>query len=107
MKPKNLLSLLLLLALGFSIVHEFVITHHEKSHQHCDVTEYVLEFSKPVADMHDSGDLCESHHLFHVSFILTQPLPLAQPLPRSQKPLAEISLYPVHLPGFFLKPPIS
>ena len=63
MKKHNFWTILLLLAFSFSIAHAFVIEANEADH--CSVQEYVQEFSQS----NDCGDVCEIHHMFHMSYI--------------------------------------
>ena len=69
---KKILSLLLLVVMSFSIAHGVVLDIHEEDH--CSVQEFVAEFSHPI--QHDieehEGDLCNSHFMLHLSFILPQ-----------------------------------
>ena len=67
--------LLLLVVMFFSITHELVFDGHEESH--CSVQEYVAEFSAPIhhdqLDEHEhENDFCDSHFMFHISFLLPQ-----------------------------------
>jgi hypothetical protein len=67
---KKILSLLLLVVMSFSIAHGVVLDIHEENH--CSVQEFVAEFSHPI--QHDieehEGDLCNSHFMLHLTFIL-------------------------------------
>ena len=66
----RLINLLLLFVMSFSIAHGVVLDMHEEDH--CSVQEFVAEFSHPI--QHDieehEGDLCNSHFMLHLSFIL-------------------------------------
>jgi hypothetical protein len=106
MKTKKLLSLLLLFALSFSIIHEFAIALYEDSHSHCDVVHYIKEFSEPVCDTDDQNNLCVSHYLFHISFILSNPVKLITGKQVSSVPKSNSFFYPTLIPQTFLKPPI-
>ena len=69
----KLINLLLLVVMSFSIAHGVVLdTHNEESH--CSVQEYVAEFSAPIhqdeAQHEHENDSCDSHYMFHVSFLL-------------------------------------
>jgi hypothetical protein len=68
---KKLINLLLLFVMSFSIAHGVVFDEHEDSH--CSVKEYVAEFSVPIyhdETHHDKSDICDTHFMFHVSFLL-------------------------------------
>ena len=66
----QLIKLLLLFVMSFSIAHGVVVDVHPS--EHCSVQEFVAEFSHPI--QHDidehKGDLCNSHFMLHLSFIL-------------------------------------
>ena len=67
----RLMNLLLLFVMGFSIAHGVVFDTHEDSH--CSAKEYVAEFSAPIyhnESHHDENDTCDTHFMFHVSFLL-------------------------------------
>ena len=66
MKLKSITALVLLLALSFSVVHEYSVVFYDKDHH--DAAEYVLELSKPSAH----GDICDIHFEYHQSFLLSQ-----------------------------------
>jgi hypothetical protein len=55
----------------FSIAHGVVL--RDDFDDHCSLQEYVTEFSHPI-EHHDEhkGDLCESHFMFHLSFLLPE-----------------------------------
>ena len=68
---KKLISYILLIAISFSIAHGVVLDTHED--EHCSIQEFVAEFSEPVShdDLHEhENDTCDSHYIFHVSFLL-------------------------------------
>ncbi|SFV68045.1 hypothetical protein MNB_SV-14-807 [hydrothermal vent metagenome] len=66
----RLINLLLLVVMSFSIAHGVVLNDDYKSN-HCSIQEYVAEFSEPIhhKNIHEH-DACESHYLFHISFLL-------------------------------------
>jgi len=67
---RKLINLFLLIVISFSVAHGIVIDTHQDDH--CSVQEYVAEFSHPIShdiEEHD-GDLCNSHFLLHISFLL-------------------------------------
>ncbi|BBG65320.1 hypothetical protein NNO_0617 [Hydrogenimonas sp.] len=57
-------SILLLFSLFTNVVHAAII-YSFKSCEHETVCEYVLEMEQ----VNDCGDLCEKHHMFHLSAI--------------------------------------
>ena len=67
---KKFINLILLIAISFSIAHGVVLDTHQD--EHCSIKEYVAEFSEPVyheIEAHE-GDLCNTHFMLHISFIL-------------------------------------
>ena len=90
---RNFINYLLLIVMFFSIAHGVVL--QEDLAEHCSVTEYVSEFSVPI-DHHDEHDneLCESHFMLHLSFLLPKNFSLFDP---SQGNLIPQSSYLVNL----------
>ena len=75
MKIKSFITLSLLLAISFSIVHEYAFAFYDDNH--CNTAEYVEEFKGPVAhdiDSHESSghedDICDIHFEYHQAFLL-------------------------------------
>ena len=66
---KKLINLLLLTVMFFSIAHGVVLENDFGDH--CSVKEYVSEFDHAI-EHHDDhkGDCCETHFMFHLSFVL-------------------------------------
>jgi hypothetical protein len=67
---QKILSLLLLVVMSFSIAHGVMLDIHQD--EHCSAQEFVAEFSHPIQhdiDEHD-GDLCNSHFMLHLSFLI-------------------------------------
>jgi len=95
-------GLLVLLLLGFfiNITHPYIIDAN--GHKNESMKEYVQEINQPVG----SGDLCDIHHLFHISFILANPQINIEEIFVSQIVDFAISPYypPLLEPSF--KPPI-
>ena len=101
MKFKSITILVLLFALGFSVVHEYTFAFYDK--EHCSVTEYVHELSAPTAH----GDICNFHFEYHQSFLLSQktPLPYIEYLSLVQSSYNES--YTFHIGTNLFKPPIA
>jgi len=77
-----LIKLLLLVVMSFSITHGVVFDMHED--EHCSVQEFVAEFSHPIQhdlNEHD-GDLCNSHFMLHLPFLLPSYFTLAELSPQ-------------------------
>ena len=103
MKKKNLLSLFLLFAMSFQVVHAYAIDLLD-THE-CEVNEYVVEFSQPIS-AHVSDDICNLHSSFHIPFLLPQAIlfPISTDSPES--PQSFIKSYDYDAPKTFLIPPI-
>jgi len=67
----SIINLLILISISFSIAHGVVLNPH-KDNNHCSIKEFVVEFSKPINHNKDENnkDLCDSHFMLHISFIL-------------------------------------
>jgi len=69
----KLINLLLLVVMSFSIAHG-VLLNDEHKDNHCSIQEYVSEFSEPIIHHKNThkhkNDACESHYMFHISFLL-------------------------------------
>ncbi len=75
MKIKSFITFSLLLAVSFSIVHEYAFAFYDD--QHCNTAEYVQELQGPVtleAGPHESSghteDICDIHFEYHQAFLL-------------------------------------
>ncbi len=101
MKFKSITTLVLLFALGFSVVHEYAFSLHDKDH--CSVTEYVHELSAPTSH----GDICDIHFEYHQSFLLSKktPVPVIEYLASVQRTHNESYSFQIHTSLF--KPPIA
>ncbi len=70
---RKLINLLLLIVMFFSIAHGVVLENDFGDH--CSVKEYVSEFDHAI-EHHDEHEdnCCETHFMFHLSFLLPEPL---------------------------------
>ena len=87
---KKLINLFLLSAMFFSIAHGVVLDPHAS--EHCSIEEYVAEFSAPDVHEHDEehqNDACDSHYIFHISFLVPEGFML-------HEPHVELSLFHPH-----------
>ncbi|WP_456403472.1 hypothetical protein [Hydrogenimonas sp.] len=75
---RKAISITLLLSFFLNIAHASVISFTQ-SCDHERVCEYVAEMEKGA----DCGDLCDMHHLFHFSAIVTAPAVIIPKLGRS------------------------
>ena len=103
---KKLINLLLLVVMSFSIAHGVVL--QDDFAKHCSVAEYVDEFSHP-ADHHDEHDseLCESHFIFHISFLLPDRLTLLEAYSFNSPIEYTLHLNDVSSKNNTFRPPIS
>ncbi len=101
MKFKSITTLVLLFALGFSVVHEYAFAFYDK--EHCSVTEYVHELSAPTSH----GDICDIHFEYHQSFLLSKKtsVPVIEYLSLVQRTNNESYSFQIHTNLF--KPPIA
>ncbi|WP_424565580.1 hypothetical protein [Sulfurimonas sp.] len=96
----KLINILLLLVLGFSISHGFII----KDKPNSDTVEYIVEFSH---DLHEElKKNCDFHCDFHTSYILTDTFFLKINYTPTLKVSSNTKLYFYHPSENFLKPPI-
>jgi len=65
MNTKQLTTFFILIALSFSLVHEFAFTLYDE--KKCNVSEYISELNAPV----ECGDICDIHYEYHQSYIAT------------------------------------
>lgn len=70
MKRNQLVALLLILMLSFSITHSFVV---EENHEHTDVHEWVAEISHQahLDAEHDDSFHCEFHNSYIIPLNIT------------------------------------
>lgn len=64
MKIKSIITLALLFAMSFSVLHEYAFAFYDEDH--CSVTEYVNELQTPSSH----GDICDVHFGYHGTYIL-------------------------------------
>lgn len=99
---KRILTLVLLLSIGFNVAHAYVIevldTHP------CQMSEYVDEFHNDTAIPAD--DICHLHHFFHIAFILPHINVTLSGSYIASKPSAKINRYTFIQNTTFFKPPI-
>lgn len=63
MKLKSIITFSILLALSFSIMHEFAFAQFDE--EHCSVSEYISEFEAP----NNCGDICDTHYEYHQAYM--------------------------------------
>jgi hypothetical protein len=102
---KRLLTLLLLLVMGFNIAHAYVIEVFD-THP-CSMSEYVHDINDVLQNDMTESDICHIDHFFHIAFILPE---LEISLSRSNfahLPFSNIQRYEYNSYDNFLKPPIN
>ncbi len=103
MKRKNILLFLLLFAMSFNTLHAYVL---ELVDIHpCEVSEYVLEFDKPVHD-ENNHDICDIHHGFHLVFLMPFTTLMLHNTTASLHPLYSQQEHSYRYNPDFLRPPI-
>jgi len=98
----KIIHLLLLMALTFNIAHASIIAVED----HCDhesVSEYVLEQS----DSQQCNDLCDLHHLFHLTAIITPTISFLNATQFRETPKTELLTYHPLFKETENKPPIA
>jgi len=101
MKTKKFVTLILLFALSFSVVHEYAFAFYDTNH--CSTAEYIAELEVPQ----DHGDICDIHFEYHQSFLLTQDAQLPLYTLSSSQELFEHQNYNFQTQLEFFKPPIA
>ncbi len=104
MKNNKLLTLVLLFAMSFQVLHAYAIdvldTHA------CEVSEYVHEFShSSIGRDTQKHDICDIHFEFHTAFIVPQNITIKQIDSMQDKPYSPINEYKYDASRNFLKPP--
>lgn len=102
MKTKRLISLALLLALSFGIIHEYAFAMLDNNH--CSASEYINELDNPSSH----NDICDIHFEYHQSiFLLSQNIILPKIEKNDFVTNFEDESYYFYNPLEFFKPPIS
>lgn len=101
MKKRNFWTILLLISISFSILNGFFIQANEKDS--CSLSEYVSEFSQT----NDCGDLCDLRHMFYISFILPDAIPMIRFDNHNTSPRCEQQFCSNKYTPFTFRPPIA
>ncbi len=104
MKTRKLISVLLLMAMGFSSLHAYAISFLDEDH--CEVREYIQEFSQESTH-NVKNDICNIHHEFHIAFVLPEATLLPSQLQFSTATVMTLERHDYQPPKNFLKPPIT
>lgn len=112
MKIKSFITLSLLLAISFSIVHEYAFAFYDDAH--CNTTEYVQELQGPIThgiDSHElskcEDDICEIHFEYHQAFLLLPDPSLLQDHDLRSNIILTKETYQFQTNLKFIKPPIA
>ena len=65
MKLKSIITLSILIALSFSIVHEFAFTAFDENQ--CSASEFVNELDAPTG----ADDICDIHYEYHQAYMFS------------------------------------
>jgi len=106
----KLINLLLLVVMSFSIAHGVVLEDDYESN-HCSIQEYVAEFSLPHehGDSHEkkyAHDSCETHYMFHLSFLLPDMFSLSPMIEEEFTTSLEVSINHYAYQDNTFRPPI-
>ena len=101
MKTKNILTILLLLSMSFSIIHAYAIEILDTDKSH--LSEYILDNSH--TDTKHNDKVCDIHNAFHTVFILPSKINLNRDISTSQKPLFTPKNYTYNSLQNLLRPP--
>jgi len=109
----KLINLLLLVVMFFSIAHGVVL--EDDLATHCSVQEYVAEFSAPSTSIehydkhHEDHDneLCETHFMFHISFLLPQNFSLFETAKEKNHLTSSLLINLSHYKNNTFRPPIA
>lgn len=103
---KKLISLFLLIVMSFSIAHALVLDTH--ADEHCSIGEYVAEFSEPIEHDHEhQGDSCETHFMFHLSFLIPNSFLLLEIKQEKRLPIFNTFLNSTFYINNTFRPPIA
>jgi len=102
----KLINLLLLVVIFFSVAHGVVL--QDDLAEHCSIQEYVGEFSAPIEhdDNHDN-ELCETHFMFHISFLLPQNFSLFETAKEKNHLSSSLLINLSHYKNNTFRPPIA
>ena len=101
MKTK-LTYIVLLLSITFNIAHASIIAMEDHC-EHESVSEYVLE----QFESQDCDDLCDIHHLFHLTAIITPKIIVSMAPKYTEQPDSTLLTYHPPFKRTEQKPPIA
>jgi len=103
MNPKKVLSILLLVAMSYSMVHDYAFLFHDDHHS---VEEYVSQLEIPVTDSVDN-DLHDTHFEYHMSYICQSKLVSFSDIEKEETVFPHNEIIYSRNSFNFLKPPIA
>ena len=101
MKLKNIITLSILLALSFSIMHEFTFAKYDK--EHCSVSEYISELKAP----NNCGDICDIHFEYHQAYMFPPEKISIQNIDKTSEKKLHKESYKFLENSDLIKPPIA
>lgn len=107
---KKIIAILLLIAMGFSILHAVVVDYNHKNH--CEGIEYHddssvhLEHDEEIEHHHNGGDVCETHFIFHLPFLVPEQKSFLTTLSLQKKIAYQIYLNDLSPKNSTFRPPI-
>jgi len=96
------IQVLLLLAMAFNITHAAFIAAED----HCG-HENVLEYVGEMTQSQDCDDICDMHHLFHLTAIITPVVVVSISPKYTEQPDSELLTYHPPFKRTENKPPIA
>jgi len=112
MTIKNFITLCLLFAISFSVVHEYAFAFYDNDH--CTTSEYVQELQGPTTHSQDAHalsaepeDICDIHFEYHQAFLLLPESSLFQDHDLRSNIVLTKETYPFQTNLKFIKPPIA
>ncbi len=96
------IQVLLLLAMAFNITHAAFIAMED----HCD-HEKVIEYVGEMTQSQECNDICDMHHLFHLTAIITPAIIVSFAPKYTERPDSKFFAYHPPLTRTENKPPIA
>jgi len=103
MNPKKVLSILLLVAMSYSIVHDYAFLFHDDHHS---VQEYISQLETPATDS-VGADLHDTHYEYHMSYIFESKLVFFSDMEKAGAIFRHNEIVHSRNSFNFLKPPIA
>jgi len=97
---RRILTFSILLALSFSVLHEFVIVEYDENH--CSIHEFVHEVNAPS----HTGDICDIHFEFHQVYLAPQHHFALNQTAKMSNIIADNECYNSFIPQKTIIPPI-